>query len=121
MKTIIEAIHIPRLFMVIIICLFTTIMGMIIPGSAIIKMFGGVCITALYSVGVNPLLAAAMLPVICGVMCGITPPLGLGLYAGMSIAGSDFDKTVANNWWWVITQFVMQVVILMGFLPILGL
>lgn len=121
MKAIIEAIHIPKLLMVILICIFTTIMGMIIPGSAIIKMFGGVCITALYSVGVNPLLAAAMLPVICGVMCGITPPLGLGLYAGMSIAGSDFDKTVANNWWWVVTQFVMQVVILMGLLPIFGL
>ena len=121
MKAIIEAIHIPKLFMVLLICVFTTIMGMIIPGSAIIKMFGGVCITALVSTGVNGLLAAAMLPVICGVMCGITPPLGLGLYAGMSIAGSDFDKTVANNWWWVATQFIMQVVILMGLLPIFGL
>lgn len=121
MKAIIESIHIPKFFMVIMICVFTTIMGMIIPGSAIIKMFGGVCITALATVGVEPLLAAAMLPVICGVMCGITPPLGLGLYAGMSIAGSDFDKTVKNNWWWVIGQFVMQVLILMGLLPILGL
>ena len=121
MKTIIEGLHMPKFFMVILICIFTTIMGMIIPGSAIIKMFGGVCITALYSVGVDPLLAAAMLPVICGVMCGITPPLGLGLYAGMSIAGSDFDKTVKNNWWWVAGQFIMQVVILMGLLPIFGL
>ena len=121
MQAIIASLHINKLLMVILICLFTTIMGMIIPGSAIIKMFGGVCITALYSVSVNPLLAAAMLPVICGVMCGITPPLGLGLYAGMSIAGSDFDKTVANNWWWVGTQFVMQVIILMGLLPIFGL
>ena len=121
MTALITSLHINKLLMVILICIFTTIMGMIIPGSAIIKMFGGVCITALYSVGVNPLLAAAMLPVICGVMCGITPPLGLGLYAGMSIAGSDFDKTVANNWWWVITQFLMQVVILMGLLPIFGL
>jgi TRAP-type C4-dicarboxylate transport system permease large subunit len=120
MKAIIEGIHIPKLLMVILICVFTTIMGMIIPGSAIIKMFGGVCITALAAVKVNPLLAAAMLPVICGVMCGITPPLGLGLYAGMSIAGSDFDKTVKNNWWWVFTQFAMQVIILMGLLPILG-
>ena len=81
----------------------------------------GVCVTALVSTGVNGLLAAAMLPVICGVMCGITPPLGLGLYAGMSIAGSDFDKTFNNNLWWVAGQFVMQVIVLMGVLPILGL
>ena len=121
MTAIIAKIHIHKLFMVILICIFTTIMGMIIPGSAIIKMFGGVCITALAGVGVDPLLAAAMLPVICGVMCGITPPLGLGLYAGMSIAGSDFDKTVKNNWWWVIGQFAMQVVILMGLLPVMEL
>lgn len=121
MKAIIEGIHISKFFMIVLISIFATIMGMIIPGSAIIKMFGGVLITALVSVNVNPLLAAAMMPVICGCMAGITPPLGLCLYAGMSIAGSDFDKTVANNWWWVVTQFAMQVIILMGLLPIFGL
>lgn len=107
--------------MVICVCIITTILGMIIPGSSIVVIFGASFITALASVGVEPLLAAAMLPVICGVMCGITPPLGLGLYAGMSIAGSDFDKTVKNNWWWVFTQFVMQVLVLMGLLPVLGI
>jgi len=75
----------------------------------------------LSNVGVNPLLAAAMLPCICGVMCGITPPLGLGMYAGMTIAESDFSKTFKNNLWWVGAQFVMQVLILMGWLPIFGL
>ena len=66
-------------------------------------------------------LAAAMLPCICGVMCGITPPLGLGMYAGMTIAESDFSKTFKNNLWWVVAQFSLQVAILMGWLPILGL
>lgn len=107
--------------MVLFVCIVTCILGMIIPGSSIVVIFGSVFITSLTSVGVEPLLAAAMLPVICGVMCGITPPLGLGLYAGMSIAGSDFDKTFRNNLWWVAGQFVMQVIILMGVLPILGL
>ena len=121
MGAVIQSVSLGKFGMVLFVCAITCVLGMIIPGSSIVVIFGGVFITALASVGVNPLLAAGMLPVICGVMCGITPPLGLGLYAGMSIAGSDFDKTVANNWWWVAGQFVMQVIILMGLLPIFGL
>jgi CubicO group peptidase (beta-lactamase class C family) len=78
-------------------------------------------ITTLANVGCDPLLAAAMLPCICGVMCGITPPLGLGMYAGMAIAESDFSKTFKNNLWWVAGQYIIQVVVLMGLLPIMGL
>lgn len=103
------------------ICIITCFMGMVIPGSSLVVIFGPVFITTLASVGVNALLAAAMLPCICGVMCGITPPLGLGMYAGMSIAESDFSKTFKNNLWWVAAQFVMEVVVLMGWLPILGM
>jgi hypothetical protein len=39
----------------------------------------------------------------------------------MALAESDFDKTVKNNMWWVVAQFVLQVVVLMGWLPIIGL
>ena len=80
-----------------------------------------VFIKILAAVGCAPLLSAAMLPGICGVMCGITPPLGLGMYAGMTLAESDFSKTFKNNLWWVAAQFILQVVVLMGWLPILGL
>lgn len=107
--------------MVLIICAITCVMGMVVPGSSQVVIFGPVFITLLNNVGVNPLLAAAMLPCICGVMCGITPPLGLGMYAGMTIAESDFSKTFKNNMWWVAAQFVLQVAVLMGWLPILGL
>ncbi len=107
--------------MVLAICAITCVMGMVVPGSSQVVIFGPVFITLLSNVGVNPLLAAAMLPCICGVMCGITPPLGLGMYAGMTIAESDFSKTFKNNLWWVAAQFILQVVILMGWLPILGL
>ena len=107
--------------MVLAICAITCVMGMVVPGSSQIVIFGPVFITLLSGVGVNSLLAAAMLPCICGVMCGITPPLGLGMYAGMTIAESEFSKTFKNNLWWVAAQFVMQVVILMGWLPILGM
>ena len=100
------------------ICVITCFMGMVVPGSSQVVIFGTMFITVLSNVGVDPLVAGAMLPCICGVMCGITPPLALGLYAGMSIAGSDFSKTVKNDWWWVAAQFVLQVVILMGWIPV---
>ena len=110
-----------KLGMVLAICAITCVMGMVVPGSSQVVIFGPVFITLLAGVGVNPLLAAAMLPCICGVMCGITPPLGLGMYAGMTIAESDFSKTFKNNLWWVAAQFFMQVAVLMGWLPIFGL
>ncbi len=121
MEVFILGINFSKLGLVVFISLLTCFLGMVIPGSSLVVIFGPVFITTLTSVGVNPLLAAAMLPCICGVMCGITPPLGLGMYAGMSLAESDFSKTFKNNLWWVAGQFVMEVVVLMGWLPILGL
>lgn len=110
-----------KLSMVLLICVITCVLGMVIPGSSLVVTFGPVFIAILAAVGVDPVLAAAMLPCICGVMCGITPPLGLGMYAGMAIAESDFGKTFKNNLWWVALQFIMEAVVLMGWLPILGL
>ncbi len=116
-----ESLNLGRFGLVIVICVITCLLGMVIPGSSLVVIFGPVFITTLVAVGVSPVLAAAMLPCICGVMCGITPPLGLGMYAGMSLAESDFGPTFRNNLWWVAAQFVMEVIVLMGWLPILGL
>ena len=105
-------------FFIPLICCFIT---MIIPGSSVVVMFGSMFITLFASVGVNPLLAAAMLPCICGVMGGITPPFALGMYAGMSIAESDLDKTLKNDLWWVLVQYTLEVVMLLELLPNFGL
>ncbi len=121
MESFILGVRFSKFGLVCFISLLTCFLGMIIPGSSLVVIFGPVFITTLSSVGVNPVLAAAMLPCICGVMCGITPPLGLGMYAGMSLAESEFNKTFKNNLWWVAAQYIMEVVILMGWLPILGL
>lgn len=121
MMLFIQNISFNKFGLVLFLCVLTCFLGMVIPGSSLVVIFGPVFITTLASVGVNPILGAAMLPCICGVMCGITPPLGLGMYAGMSLAESDFSKTFKNNLWWVAAQFIMEVVILMGWLPILGL
>ena len=115
------ALKVGRVGLALIVPLFTCFMGMVIPGSSLVVMFGSVFISLFAGVGVSPLLVAAMLPCICGVMCGITPPLALGMYAGMSIAQSDFGRTVQNGLWWVFTQYVLEVVVLLGLLPILGL
>lgn len=118
---IISSWHFGKLGVIVAVCLITCFMGMVIPGSSLVVIFGPMFISVMAEVGVDPLLAAAMLPCICGVMCGITPPLALGMYAGMAIAGSDYSKTVVNDLWWVAAQFVLQVVVLMGWLPVLGL
>ncbi len=121
MGAIITAWNFGKLGTVIAICLITCFMGMVVPGSSLVVIFGPVFISTLATVGCDPILVAAMLPCICGVMCGITPPLGLGMYAGMTLAESDFSSTFRNNLWWVSAQFILEVVVLMGWLPILGL
>ena len=121
MGGIITAWNFGKLGTVVAVCLITCFMGMVVPGSSLVVIFGPMFITTLANVGCDPLLVAAMLPCICGVMCGITPPLGLGMYAGMTLAESDFDKTFKNNLWWVAAQFILEVAVLMGWLPILGL
>jgi len=121
MGAIISAWNFGKLGTVVAVCAITCFMGMVIPGSSLVVIFGPMFITTLSAAGCDPLLSAAMLPCICGVMCGITPPLGLGMYAGMTLAESDFAKTFKNNLWWVAAQFILQVVVLMGWLPILGL
>lgn len=117
----IGALNMGKFGLALIIPLITCFMGMLIPGSSVVVVFGPVFITLFASSGVNPVLVAAMLPCICGVMCGITPPLALGMYAGMSLAESDFSKTVKNDLWWVLLQYLLEVIILLGWLPILGL
>ena len=97
------------------------LLSMVIPGSSIVVMLGSAFISIFAAAGANPLLVAAMLPCICGVMGGITPPFALGMYAGMAIAKSDFSKTLKNDLWWVAVQYILEVVVLLGLLPVIGL
>ncbi len=121
LQGVIEQLSLGKYGLAIIIPLISCFISMIIPGSSMVVMFGPAFISMFAAVGVNPLIVAAMLPCICGVMCGITPPFALGMYAGMSIAESDFGKTVKNDLWWVAVQYLLEVVVLLGWLPILGL
>ena len=119
--TYIQGFDLPLVVLATIIPLITAILGMVLPGSAQTKIFGGTIISVFAAAGGNPLLAAAMLPVITGAMEGMTPPLALCMYAAMGIAGSNMKDTTKNCMIWVVLHYLLSVLCLLGILPIMGL
>lgn len=117
----IQSFNLPIVVLAIVIPLITAVLGMVLPGSAQTKIFGGTIISVFAASGGNPLLAAAMLPAITGAMEGMTPPLALCMYTAMGIAGSDMKATTKNCIIWVGLHYLMCVLCLIGVLPILGL
>ena len=101
--------------------LLTAILGMLLPGSAQVKIFGGIIISIMAAAGVNPMLAAAMLPCICGVMHGVTPPYCACVYTAMGIAQSELKPTFSNCIIWIIMHYMLSVLVLFEILPIWGL
>jgi TRAP-type C4-dicarboxylate transport system permease large subunit len=67
------------------------------------------------------MLAAAMLPCICGAMHGVTPPYCACVYTGMGIAEAELKPTLKNCMVWVVIHYVLSVLMIIGFLPIFGL
>ncbi len=113
--------NLPLVALAFIIPLITAVLGMVFPGSAQTKIFGGTIIAVLAAAGANPLLAAVMLPVITGAMEGMTPPLALCMYTAMGIAGSKMKETTLNCLIWVGLHYLLSVVCLLGLLPIIGI
>ena len=97
------------------------VLGMVLPGSSQVKIFGGIIITLLAAVGGNPMLAAAMLPCICGSMHGVTPPYCACVYTGMGIAQSELKPTLINCMFWIVPHYLLSVFILLEWLPVWGL
>ena len=117
----IQSWNLPLILLAFIIPLLTAILGMVLPGSAKTKIFGGTIISVFATAGGNPLLAAVMLPAITGAMEGMTPPLALCMYAAMGIANSDMRETTKNCLIWVGLHYLMSVLVLLGLLPIMGI
>lgn len=117
----IQGFNLPKLALVFIIPLFTAILGMLLPGSTQVKIFGGIIIGILASAGVEPMLSAAMLLCICGAMHGVTPPYCACVYTAMGIAESELKPTLLNCLIWIVIHYLLSVVVLLGFLPIIGL
>lgn len=97
---------------------FTTLLGMILPGSSQIVIFGVGIVGALAAVEINPLLIAAMLPAITGALAGMTPPLALAMYAAMGIAESKMKETSILALVWVFVHLLLAILLLSGFLPV---
>lgn len=117
----VQALNMTRVQMAIFIPVFTTFLGMILPGSSQIAIFGVAFVGSLTAVGVNPLLAAAMLPAITGALEGMTPPLALAMFAAMGIADSGIGETSKLAYVWVFAHLAVAILLLMGILPVIGI
>lgn len=113
--------HLPVAALVIVVPVFFAILGMVLPGTAQVAILGGAVIAAFAAAGGDPILLAAMLPAMTGAMEGMTPPMALGLFVTMGIAGSDFAKTAKTALVWIGFHMLMSVVLLAGLLPITGI
>lgn len=101
--------------------LCTAVLGMLIPGSTQVKIFGGIIITAIAAAGGNPMMAAGMLPCICGAMHGVTPPYCTCVYTGMAIAEAKLKPTLLNNMIWITLHYILSVLMMLCVLPVFGL
>lgn len=116
-----EELNMSRTVLCFLIPLLCAILGMLLPGSTQVKIFGGIIITVMAAAGCNPMLVAAMLPCICGAMHGVTPPYCACVYTGMGIAQSELKPTLLNCMIWITAHYLLSVLILLEFLPVLGL
>lgn len=117
----IASLHMSQLALCLILPLFTAVLGMLIPGSTQVKIFGGIIITIMTAAGGNPMLICGMLPCICGVMHGVTPPYCACVYTGMGIAEAELKPTLLNCMVWIGIHYVLSIVVMMGWLPLIGL
>lgn len=116
-----ESLNMGLLGLALLLPLFTAILGMFLPGSTQVKIFGGIIITILAAAGCNPLLACAMLPCICGAMHGVTPPYCACVYMGMGIAKAELTPTLKNNMIWISIHYLLSVLFILGLIPMFGL
>ena len=117
----ISSLNINLVVLALIIPLFTAVLGMLIPGSTQIKIFGGTIISIIAASGGNPMMAAAMLPCICGAMHGVTPPYAACLYTAMGIADADFKSSTKNCIVWISIHYALSVLMILGLIPVFGL
>ena len=113
--------NMPLVALAFILPLFTAILGMLIPGSTQVKIFGGIIISIVAAAGGNPIMAAAMLPCICGAMHGVTPPYCACVYIAMGIADAELKPTLLNCAIWIIIHYFLSVVMILCLLPVFGL
>lgn len=113
--------NMPLVALAFILPLFTAVLGMLIPGSTQVKIFGGIIISIIAAAGGNPMMAAAMLPCICGAMHGVTPPYCACVYIAMGIADAELKPTLLNCAIWIVIHYLLSVAMILCLLPVFGL
>ena len=116
-----DSFNLPLIALALIFPLFTAFLGMLIPGSTQVKIFGSIIISAIATAGGNPMMAAAMLPCICGAMHGVTPPYCTCVYVGMGIADAKLKPTLLNCAIWILLHYALSVVMILTLIPVWGL
>ena len=117
----IASMNMPLIVLALILPLFTAVLGMLIPGSTQVKIFGGIIISVVAAAGGSPFIACGMLPCICGAMHGVTPPYCACVYTGMGIADAELGPTLKNCMVWIALHYVLSVIVMMGWLPLIGM
>lgn len=116
-----QAIHVSRWAVILIAPLIFTFFGMFMESSACYFLFGPVFIPLAISVGINPMIAAMMVNVMCNAMGQMSPPFALCLLVSMGIAKSGFKKTSMLAFFWCFTQYIVIVLMLAEILPMFGM
>lgn len=88
-----------------IIPLLTTVISMMIASVVIVIFFGMVILVVMTAAGANPVLVAAVIPLICGGLAGTIPPSSPCLYLGSNIVGGNVGSIMKTSVWWVLAQF----------------
>lgn len=112
------SLHLSKFAMVLILMLMITLVGMFMPGTSMIPLLGPVYVLILSSYGVNPVIIAAMLPVLFVSLGQMTPPFAICMLAAMGIAKSEFKSTAIQATLWSLGQFAVALLILMGIVPV---
>ncbi|NLY72540.1 MAG: TRAP transporter large permease subunit [Tissierellia bacterium] len=119
LKLYVESLNMTKLQLALLLPIFLTFLGMILPGSSIVAIFGGAVIASLAAIGIDPFITAAVLPALTGSLAGMTPPLAIAMYTAMGIAGSGMKETSKLATVWVILHLLVAILILLSILPIL--
>ena len=106
------SLRLSKLAMVLILMLLITLVGMFMPGTSMIPLLGPVYVLILSGYGVNPVIIAAMLPVLFVSLGQMTPPFAICMMAAMGIAKSEFKSTAIQAALWSIGQFAVALLIL---------
>ncbi len=118
---VVTSLQLPKLALAVVTLLFFAVIGMILPGSGSLAIFGGSFLAIFAEVGVNPVLIAAVLPALTGALSGMVPPVAVALYTAVGIAQADIGKAINMSIVWAGAHLLLTLMLMLELLPVLGL